>query len=290
MRLARVRGIDLRANPFFILMLLIFSSIGLVRETLVLFWVVLLHELAHVAVGSCLGLRASSIELLPFGGVVVFAEPLAANPAAEAVTAAAGPIHNFVVACLAALAERHAVVSPSLGRFLVEANLALGAFNLLPAIPLDGGRILRAALSPRVGTLRATAIAADLGRLVGAAVLAGGSALAYAGRCNVFVPAMGGFLLFAAARERRFAPYDRIRATLRRRRGFVEEGVATAHVLAVMDSAMCRDVARRFGPGKLGVILVFDARLELRAVVTEFDVMDAMVRHGADAPVRVLIG
>lgn len=289
MRVARICGIEFRVNPFLVLLLLVYSSAGLVRETLVAFWIVVLHELAHIAVASCFGFRAERVEFLPFGGVAVFSEPLALQPAAEAITAAAGPVHNFAFAVFAAVLQRNGHIAPNFARFLVETNLAIGIFNLLPAIPLDGGRILRAVLAPRIGLARATALAVRVGRLAGATVLVAGSILAYLGRCNVLVPALGGFLVFAATKEARQVPYDRIRDSLRKKRRFLETGAISTQLLAVQEATLFRDVVRRLEPGKLNVVLVFSRDLELLGITTEIDVLEAMVKHGPDAPVRVLV-
>lgn len=288
MRIARIYGMEFRVSPFFLLLLFAYASVGLLRETLLVFWIVLLHELAHVAVAACFGIRAERVELLPFGGVASFSEPLVVSPAREAVIAISGPIHNFAFAFLAAALERSGYVASGLARFLVETNIAIGVFNLLPGIPLDGGRLLRAALVPRVGPVKASGLAAAVGRLVGLGVLVAGGALAYLGWCNVLVPVLGGFLVFAASREARMVSWARVRDTLRKKREFLAAGTMVVHLLAAHETALLGDVARRFVPGKLNVVVVFDRELAIRGLATEVDVLRAMTRHGPDAPVRTL--
>ncbi len=289
MRVVRAFGIEFRLNPFLVLLMLAYASVGLFWETLVAFWVVLLHELAHVAVAACFGFRADAIELMPFGGLASFSQPIAHHPQAELITAAAGPIHNFAHAALVAILHRNQYIAPGLARFLIDTNLAIGIFNLLPALPLDGGRMLRAVLARRAGLAEATAFAVGIGRLAGLAVLGVGAALAYLGRCNVLVPALGGFLAYAAAREGRLAPYDRVRASLRKKRLFLERGAVPAQVVAAQEAAPLRVVASRLEPGKLSVILVFDEHVRLSGVATEVELVEAMVRHGPSAPAGVLV-
>ncbi len=286
MRVVRVYGIEFAVSPFFLLLLLAYASVGLLLETLLVFWVVLLHELAHVAVAACVGVRAERVEILPFGGVASFSEPLAVSPAKEALIAASGPIHNFAFAFLAATLHRGGHIAPGLARFLVETNLAIGLFNLLPGIPLDGGRIFRAALASRMGPVRATGLAASIGRLVGLGVLAAGGLLAYLGRCNVLVPVLGAFLVFAASREARAVSWARMRDTLRKKRQFLASGTMVVHLLAAHETAPLADVARRFAPGRLNVVAIFDAELGIRGLATEMDVLEAMTRYGPRAPAR----
>ncbi|MGE5587446.1 MAG: M50 family metallopeptidase [Clostridia bacterium] len=288
MRIVRVCGVEFGVSPFFLLFLLAYASVGLLRETILVFWIVLLHELAHIAVASCLGVRAERVELLPFGGVVSFSEPLVASPVREALIAVSGPIHNFAFAFLVVALERRGYVSGSLAGFLVETNVAIGLFNLLPAIPLDGGRLLRAALAPTMGPARASGLAATLGRLIGLGVLVSGGVLAYLGRCNLLVPVLGGFLVFAASREARMVPWARIKDTLKKRSRFLAEGTMAVHLLAAHETAPLRDVARRFVPGKLNLVAVFDRELVVRGLASEIDVLEAMTKHGPDAPLSSL--
>ncbi len=120
---------------------------------------VLLHEMGHAEMARFFGIRTHSITLYPFGGIAALAgEP--ANPREEALVALAGPAVNFVLAGLGL--PLAALGVPGL-EFLVGMNLALGLFNLLPAFPMDGGRILRAWWSTRhdrsTATLRALHVA-----------------------------------------------------------------------------------------------------------------------------------
>jgi len=282
-RIARVCGIEFRVSPFFLLFLLAYASVGLLRETLLVFWVVLLHELAHVAAAACFGIRTERVELLPFGGVASFSEPLVASPAREAIIAVCGPAHNFAFAYLAAVLERSGFVSSSLARFLVETNIAIGLFNLLPGIPLDGGRILRAALVPTLGTVGASRLASAVGRVLGLCILMAGGIMAYAGHCNVLLPVLGGFLVFAASREARAVSWVRVRDTLRKKREFLAAGTMSVNLLAVHEKACLKDVVRHFVPGKLNVVLVFDTELVIRTLACELDVLKAMSEHGPDA-------
>lgn len=149
--------------------------------TLLLFAVVLLHELGHSLAALRYAVPVRQIILLPIGGVAEL-ERIPENPRQEFVIAIAGPAVNFALA-LVMLGVR-AVTGPvlDLGRvntivdtmgtltfqsifdFVFIANLGLGIFNLIPAYPMDGGRVLRALLALRIPYTRATRIAVTIGR------------------------------------------------------------------------------------------------------------------------------
>lgn len=114
-----------------------------------------------------LGFRVLEIELAPFGGVARIAG-LEDRPGAEALVALAGPAANLLLAMAACLAcQLWPMLAGDLAGF-IALNLCLCGFNLLPALPLDGGRLLRAALLPWLGRSRAGSVAAALGVALGA--------------------------------------------------------------------------------------------------------------------------
>ncbi len=188
---ARVRGIPIRIHVTFLLVLpfLAYSFgqsfaaaarlAGTPPERLVgspwlwglalaiaLFASVLVHELAHSLYALRQGGKVRSITLHMVGGV----SELTAAPRREALMALAGPATSLVLGGifvgLAQLASGTALPNVSFGLFyLGQLNLVLGVFNLLPAFPMDGGRILRGVLARRMGPVRATRIAARIGRV-----------------------------------------------------------------------------------------------------------------------------
>jgi Zn-dependent protease/CBS domain-containing protein len=133
-----------------------------------LFLSVLLHELAHCWVLVRRGGQVTAITLLVIGGVTEVAQP-PGDPAAEARVAVAGPAASLLLALAAgglSAAALHLglVVAAFPLAVLARVNLALGMFNLLPAFPMDGGRVLRAVLARRRSAAEATRIAANLGK------------------------------------------------------------------------------------------------------------------------------
>jgi Zn-dependent protease len=141
---------------------------------LALFASVAVHELAHTLVAMARGGRVRDITLMLLGGVSHF-EHMPERPRTEALVSAAGPVTSLAIAGLlfvALWAVGYGSPDLRLGVFYIAyLNLLLGAFNLLPAFPMDGGRVLRAALAARLSRRRATDIAATVGVIV--AVLLG---------------------------------------------------------------------------------------------------------------------
>jgi Zn-dependent protease len=131
---------------------------------------VVLHEFGHALMARCFGIRTRDITMYPIGGVARL-EGMGERPIEEFLIAIAGPAVNVVlVVLLATLWVAGHFLQPDFGatdpgqfvKWLGGMNLALVLFNMIPAFPMDGGRVLRASLSAFLGPLRATRIAAGL--------------------------------------------------------------------------------------------------------------------------------
>ena len=204
-KLGRVAGIDLFLHPTFLLVPLYILTrggglFGLAFAAL-LFGSVVLHELGHALMARRYGIPTADITLYPIGGVARLERmPRSAGP--ELLIALAGPAVNLAIAAVAwPLLALCGVVLPWVEMLeilsaMVWINIGLLLFNMLPVFPMDGGRVLRALLSGWVGRLRATEIAAGLGRVL---ALVGGVIFLLNGNWpQVFV---AGFILVAGTYE-----------------------------------------------------------------------------------------
>jgi len=191
LHLGKVSGIKIRVHWTFLLLIgwIVFLEISRGNDmgaimwsiffVLVLFICVILHELGHALTAQKYNIGTRQITLLPIGGVASL-KSMPEDPKEELMVALAGPAVNVVLAILLYLivpvetfldldpdAMEEAMSSINSGNFLfflLSANIMLAVFNMLPAFPMDGGRVLRALLSMKMDRVSATQVASRLGQ------------------------------------------------------------------------------------------------------------------------------
>jgi Zn-dependent protease len=183
LRLGRIAGIDVRVHATFFL-LLVWIAVGYhveggpgaaargVTFTMLVMGCVVLHEFGHAFAARGFGIPTHDITLLPIGGVARLAR-MPEDPRQELVIATAGPAVNVLIAAGLILIGHDLDLTrllqvnsgqPLIGQKLLAVNVFLVLFNLLPAFPMDGGRVLRALLAFRMNYVRATQLAASVGQ------------------------------------------------------------------------------------------------------------------------------
>lgn len=184
-KIARLAGIDVYVHATFLILLAWVGAAHWLKDhslaaaatgilfILALFGCVVLHELGHALTARRFGVRTRNITLWPIGGIASL-ERIPDVPRQELAVAIAGPLVNLVIAgllwgVLQVAGDGSALAAGDLGKAsflerLLAVNLFLALFNLLPAFPMDGGRVLRALLATRLSHVRATEIAAQVGQ------------------------------------------------------------------------------------------------------------------------------
>lgn len=222
-RIARIAGIPIGISPWWLAIVALLSwtlgdsyfpqeveglapaagyALGLL-SALLLFGSVLLHELGHALVARRSGIEVEEIDLWLLGGVAKLRGE-AHEPGDELRYALAGPLVTAaIVGLFLALAGVIGTASTVLGalvRYQLVVNALILGFNLIPAFPLDGGRVLRSLLWKRYGDLpRATAVAATVGRLFGGAMIALGVLSLFTGMIGGLWLAIVGIFIISAA-------------------------------------------------------------------------------------------
>jgi Zn-dependent protease/CBS domain-containing protein len=293
-RLGRLFGIEVRVHATFLILLgwvamshfmaghgLSMAASG-VAYILSVFAIIVLHELGHALTARRFGIATRDITLLPIGGVARL-ERMPTKPSQELLVAIAGPAVNVALAFLlfAALVAMGTIEDATQltfvgGPFLAKlmwTNIGLAAFNVIPAFPMDGGRVLRAILAMRTSYVRATDIAAMVGQ--GVALVFGLVGLFY----NPFLVFIALFVWIGAQAEAQLAHVHASLAGVP-----VSRAMITRFAVVAPDEPVSAIVDRMLGGFQDDVPVVEGSRLV--GVLGREDVLRAAIGGNTDAPVR----
>lgn len=304
-QIARLFGIPVNVHWTFALLFLFviymghdenadWIKIGLMLAYIILiFTCVVLHEYGHALSARYFGVKTRDITILPIGGIARL-EQLPEKPVQEFVIAIAGPLVNVVIFILLYVllyfkydlsfgftefipSNEFDIITDPLTIFLVaimKANFLLVIFNMIPAFPMDGGRVLRSLLSMRIGRIKATYFASILGQICSVGFLV------YGIYSYQPILAIISFFIFYTARQE----YQQVKTDDLLSRHKVASVVRT-HFTRLRTSDYMHTAAAEMTKGIESDFLVFDDADQLRGVLQDEDILDAAKNKQYDAMV-----
>ncbi|ABO51049.1 peptidase M50 [Desulforamulus reducens MI-1] len=289
MKVGHLWGIEIHFNLLFLVLLGLYFVAGVLEKGLIIFGLVLFHELAHTLVAKFMGVRVIDIEILPFGGVARMGGEMSVEPGKEVAVAMAGPASNVLLIGLAMGLKNLGIWSNELGPFFLQINVMLALFNLLPALPLDGGRILRSLLATHVGVSQATLTAARIGQVVAVAVICLGIMGFLQRIVGLDVIIIAFFVLYAATKEKNMAPYLFVRHLAQKKEELIQAGILPVEQLVVREDVPLKEIVRLFVPQKFHLILLLNNQMNYLGQISEVQVVDALFDQGMETPIGLLI-
>lgn len=284
MTLGRIAGVNIRVNLIFLLLAALYACLHFELEIVIIVAALFIHEMAHTVVAIMLGVKVADIEILPFGGQARIEDFTGLDPEIEIYIALAGPLVSLFLAALSYFLPvwpgHHTIV------FFMNLNLALGLFNLLPALPLDGGRILRAVLSRSQGYKKATREAAGLGQLFGLGLVAGGAYFSYTNLIGVNLIVMGFFLFWAARREQRYLAYAFMRFLIHKKEELAKSGMLSSRQVVAYPETNIRKILDNAQPTYYLMVIVMDAQHNVLGMLGETRLIETLLEKGPRATLR----
>ena len=276
----------LKINLLLIPAVIIMVLLGMGEAVLAFIPALILHEWAHLLAASAFGVAITGMELFPFGctqKIECFAMPRSR----EIIVAAAGPAANMAAASIIFLLDKY-LFSIAAAEQLVTANVAIAAVNMLPALPLDGGRIAKAVFSPFLGSRRAARTVAGAGVFFAAVITVIGIYAAVQGALNPSLFIMGFFLGLSAIREMKNVPFALIRDFTGKREAMGKRGTLCVNRVAAMQGDKISDVMKTFEAGKYNIVTVLGSDFGVVGELDERQVLDGMMQKGTQATLRSL--
>lgn len=297
LRVLTVGGTEVRIHITFLLLVMFAAwtgaaeggTDGAIHATVLLclmFLCVLLHEFGHVTAAKHYGIRTPDITLLPIGGVARL-ERMPREPFQEFVVAICGPLVNLVIASIIGIAIHQVPIASlpvdfvggSLWQSLMHWNIIMIIFNMIPAFPMDGGRVLRALLALAMDYGRATRLAASIGQ--GIAVLGFMAALLWIHSPWILVIAV--FIFMGAGQEAAMVTEEE------RSRGILVGNAMLTDFHALPPSATLRDAVNLLLAGTQHDFPIVDEHGGCLGLLSRTALITGIAEHGKDQPVTTLM-
>jgi stage IV sporulation protein FB len=274
------RRCRLRVSPLYLLLLALWLGSGYFAEAVLLLVSLACHECAHLFVLAGFDVPVEAVELHPFGAVIIYGAPPEGLGATDALVAVAGPVQSFLLAAAGLYLQPLGWVNPQRLDLFIQCNLILACFNLLPLWPLDGGRVLRVWLAPRIGDQRAASALARAGRIAGAlGVLVSAGVSVWVSKV-LWVPALLGGFLWRAASRPTASGGETILRTVRKGRKAMPGGPGAGALLIARDDTGLGEILRRLRPDRYHLIVVIDPGGRKIGELTEDEFAAALIGLG----------
>lgn len=275
MKLAQTGRVFWQISPLLLFLLLPALAFGFWQALAATALALLVHESAHIGMGKLLGVNTVKVEIMPFGGV---SQMESCSPIKMALIAMAGPLCNAaIVLCFLSIVKYNPY--QWLCVFL-QANLAIAIFNLLPAFPLDGGRILICMLTPIIGQTIALRICMLFGLALGLFLAGAGVACLFCfGQVNLSLLIVGGFLCAGALRQGKPGPYTALIQENEKKKRLKKQSLKDQRLVMHKDVTVGQ-AAEKFHKGSYATVTVVGHDLQFLGTLGEKEILDAMVNSG----------
>lgn len=257
--------------------MLLAVATGYFAELLTLFAIVLIHELGHVVCAKSFGWNVIRIELLPFGGVAETDDRGRSSSFQEAAVALAGPLQNAWMALFAVIMGKLGLWDSEWCGYFIKANAMIGLFNLLPILPLDGGKVMQALIGRWLPYYRTLVLCALVSLLLSLLLAAAAVSGVRSGGVHLNLLAIALFLAYSNWFGYRHASFRFVRFLMNREpvmERLIDRGTL-AQPIVIYRYRTIAEIVRLFMRDKYHLVYILNDRGRIEAVLPEHKLLYA---------------
>lgn len=293
---ARVGNTRIYLHVTFLLAALVLALSGFALHLAVFAGSLIFHELGHILAASLMGAEITRVDVWPFGASAKLERSWQLTPSADSLVAFAGPFNSGILASVASAVERGLAQSQGaaptgaypLLDLLIKVNLGLFLVNMIPCLPLDGGRLARARLALKTGYVTASRKMAGWGVLAGSVMTAAGLAGMAGGLDWQALVVLGPLIVWGASEERESAAGQNVMAILTRTERLRQRRAITVEEIMVPHDATVSEVVSKLMPSRYNMILVAGRNMKVLGRVTETRLLEAFYNGDTNLRMRDL--
>ena len=260
--------------PYIILLIIL----GFNGELIIAFVLVIIHELMHYLTARILGFSGFDIEILPIGAVLKVKELDEASPKEDLIISLSGPLLNLLLAVI------FYVLFIAFHReylyLICTSNLSIGVFNLIPAFPLDGGRMLRDILSIKTIYRRANEISVRVSMFLGTVFMFIYFVSVAANKNNFNLGLISIFILISSMKEKERIVYLIMGYIIKKKYKFIKRGYIENKSISVFCKNDLLGVLGIIDKNKYNLFTVLDENMSVLAILYEEEILHAIKTYG----------
>lgn len=261
---------------------------GLEAEYAAAFLSITLHELGHIMAARACGIKAGMISVTALGFSA--AVPDAGCSRGERIMiCSAGPAFNLLFFLVVLLADHMIPGEQGFLRLLSASSLFLAFINLLPALPLDGGRLILELLSGNIGMLAAGRAMRVLAWLISTIIVIAGGYQLYASSYNASLIIIGLYIMITAMTGKVESALMNMKQIICRKSRLLKKGIYPARDLVVLKNTRLSDTLKSMDFDRFHIVHVLDDALNIIGVFTETEIIDALISNNDDMTFERLI-
>lgn len=268
----------IKFSKYFIPYMIFFIILGLNKKMLLGFSIVIIHEIIHYATARALGFNGFCIEILPIGASLKLKDLEEATIKEDLLISISGPLGNFVMAFIGYLIYFYFKTDVIL--IFIQYNLALGSFNLLPAFPLDGGRILRDILETRFLYKKANEIALKISIILAYLLIGINIFFLLLGVFNVSLILIAIFILYMSKKEKERIVYVIMGYTIKKREKLINRGYIENKHISVYYKLTLLELLNLVDKNKYNIFTVLDDKMNVLSILYEEQVINLLKYEG----------
>ncbi len=268
----------IRFSKYFIPYLLFLIIIGINYKLLLGFIIVIIHEMIHYITARILGYSGFCIEILPIGAALKLKDLDEASPMEDIIISLSGPIGNFIIALISYIVYKH--INNSYILLFLQYNMAIGLFNLFPAFPLDGGRVLRDILTTKFLYKKANEIALRISIILGYILLIIHFIALLYGMSNINLALIAIFILVISKKEKERIVYVIMGYIIKKREKLIKRGYIENKSISVHYKLTLLQLLDLVDKNKYNIFTVLDDNMDVLEVIYEEEVINGLKNQG----------
>lgn len=284
MNLIEFKKFKIAIHPLFLMLAVITIALGYIEQFFIIFSIVTIHELAHIAVAKLYGAKLSKIIIYPIGEMAIIENLFLVKPLKRIAIICAGPAINIALGLLFI-----ALGNNDIFKFISMTNFSIAIFNSLPIYPLDGGRLVHLILSTLIGILNSNEVIILISKFFILVITLIGITQVILYPFNISLICLGMYLKSSIKKEEFNLSLDFFEIIFTKTELIKKHKCIYTNIVTVSEDTCIRDILKYLKVDRLYKIYIVDKDLNSLGVITENQLIKFIIKYGIRSSIKKAI-